>query len=142
MAVKNKAPALYYTTGTVVFNNLITKDVFRGAEATGYDLTIKLSEGEEDNLVSNGVKVKSYKDTLQRKFSTQFSMADKIVFGGDDVLDGKDCVPFDLADLNYGARVTVMWTTGDEHVQHGFPTRLAKIRVFELGVPLTSQGEF
>jgi hypothetical protein len=130
----------HYSFGTVAFNNLIKKDVYKGTESKGFDITITLQEGEEVSLEEKGVKVKSYKDTRQRKFSTQFSMAEKIVYGEDGV-EGPDCVPFDLAELNYGARVCIMWTAGEDHPQHGVPTRLAKIRVYELG-DIVSKGEF
>ena len=126
------AKVKYYTSGIVAFNNLITKDVYRGDVATSFSITLTFDEVERDKLHELGVKTKAYKDVFQNKFSTRYDMSDKIVFGVEG-LDKEECVPFDLPELSYGARVRVMFTLGDDHPVYGFGTRLERMRVFEVG---------
>jgi len=126
------AKVKYYTSGIVAFNNLITKDVYRGEVATSFSVTLTFDEVERDKLHELGVKTKAYKDVFQNKFTTRYDMSDKIVFGVEG-LDKEDCVPFNLPELSYGARVRAMFTLGDDHPVYGFGTRLERMRVFEVG---------
>ena len=126
------AKVKYYTSGIVAFNNLITKDVYRGDVATSFSVTLTFDEVERDKLHELGVKTKAYKDVFQNKFTTRYDMSDKIVFGVEG-LDKEDCVPFNLPELSYGARVRAMFTLGDDHPVYGFGTRLERMRVFEVG---------
>ena len=126
------AKVKYYTSGIVAFNNLITKDVYRGEVATSFSVTLTFDEVERDKLHELGVKTKAYKDVFQNKFTTRYDMSDKIVFGVEG-LDKEECVPFNLPELSYGARVRAMFTLGDDHPVYGFGTRLERMRVFEVG---------
>jgi len=117
----------YYTNGTAVFVNIIKKDVYMGQESKTWDITLTLDEGEEDLLAKHGILVKPYKDTLQREFRTQFSLAGKVKMGPDDNIK-----PIDPALLTYGAKIRIKWIPGVDYPPHGVPALMEAVRVFQL----------
>ena len=54
--------------GTVAFQNLQQTEVYQGQDTGRYTLTLSLEEDVASKLSDEGVKVKDYEGTAQRKF--------------------------------------------------------------------------
>ena len=109
------------TSGEVAFSNLTAHEVFQGTDTGKYSVVITMSETEASKLEDLGVKVKTYEDKKQRKFSSKFFIP---------VVDMDDA-PFS-GEIPYGSKVRLLWATADAHPQYGTPTYLNRVRVVEL----------
>ena len=108
--------------GTVAFQNLQQTEVYQGQDTGRYTLTLSLEEDMAEKLSSEGVKVKDYEGTSQRKFASKFPV--RIVNNEDE--------PF-MGNIPKGSKVRVQYKLGDSHPVHATPTYLNAIRVLELG---------
>ena len=75
-----------------------------------------------EKLSSEGVKVKDYEGTAQRKFASKFPV--RIVNANDEPFTGP---------IPKGSKVRVQYKLGDSHPVHATPTYLNAVRVLELG---------
>ena len=72
--------------GTVAFQNLQQTEVYQGQDTGRYTLTLSLEEDMAEKLSSEGVKVKDYEGTAQRKFASKFRV--RIVNANDERFTG------------------------------------------------------
>ena len=107
--------------GTVAFQNLQKTEVYQGQDTGRYTLTLSLEEDMAEKLSSEGVKVKAYEGTSQRKFASKFPV--KIIDANDNPFTG---------DIPRGSTVRISYKTGPAHPVHGTPTYLNAVRVLEL----------
>lgn len=107
--------------GTVAFESLRKTDVFNGQDTGKYNITLTLDEDSADQLESEGVKLREYEGTKQRKFASKFMV---------DVYDA-DGGPFD-GQVTRGSKVKVLYSTGKPHPVHGVSPYLVKVKVLEL----------
>ena len=108
--------------GTVAFQNLQQTEVYQGQDTGRYTLTLSLEEAMASKLSDEGVKVKDYEGTAQRKFASKFPV--RIVNANDE--------PF-MGAIPKGSLVRVQYKLGDSHPVHATPTYLNAVRVLELG---------
>ena len=64
--------AAQFVEGVVAFSNLLEHDVYQGKDTGNYTLTITLDAAAAQALESQGVKLRDYNGTAQRKFKSQF----------------------------------------------------------------------
>ena len=108
--------------GTVAFQNLQQTEVYQGQDTGRYTLTLSVEEDMASKLSDEGVKVKDYEGTAQRKFASKFPV--RIVNANDE--------PF-MGAIPKGSLVRVQYKLGDSHPVHATPTYLNAVRVLELG---------
>ena len=108
------------TQGVVAFSNLTECEEYQGKSTGRYSLVITINEADAAKLGDMGIKVKTYKDTTQRKYSSKFHVP---------VVD-MDNRPVS-GEIPFGSIVRVLWKDGDAHPVHGVPTYLNKVRVVE-----------
>ena len=106
--------------GTVNFSNLTTTDVYNGQDTGMYSLTITMSEDDAATLAADGVKIKEYEGTKQRKFKSKYNIGLYDAEGGR--YNGE--VPFN-------SKVRLKYKTGPAHPVHGTPTYLEAVKVLE-----------
>ena len=108
--------------GTVAFQKLQQTEVYQGQDTGRYTLTLSLEEDMASKLSDEGVKVKDYEGTAQRKFASKFPV--RIVNANDE--------PF-MGAIPKGSLVRVQYKLGDSHPVHATPTYLNAVRVLVLG---------
>jgi len=108
-------------SGVVAFSNLTEHDVFQGKSTGYYALTLALDEPSAATLASEGVKLRDYEGTPQRKFKTTYHV---------DVLNLDDS-PFN-GEIPFGSKVRVLYSLGKPNPTHGVPVYLHKVRLVEL----------
>ena len=108
------------TTGVVAFCNLDEHEMFKGKTTGRYSLVVTMDEQEASKLSDKGVKVKTYEDKKQRKFSSKFEVP---VLD----LDGEAV----SKKIPYGSKVRLLWAEGPAHPEHGVPTYLNAVRLVE-----------
>ena len=108
------------TTGVVAFCNLDEHEMFKGKTTGRYSLVVTMDEQEASKLSDKGVKVKTYEDKKQRKFSSKFEVP---VLD----LDGETV----SKKIPYGSKVRLLWADGPAHPEHGVPTYLNAVRLVE-----------
>ena len=108
------------TTGVVAFCNLDEHEMFKGKTTGRYSLVVTMDEQEASKLSDKGVKVKTYEDKKQRKFSSKFEVP---VLD----LDGEAV----SKKIPYGSKVRLLWADGPAHPEHGVPTYLNAVRLVE-----------
>ena len=64
----------YIAEGTVAFQSLREHDSWQGQSTGKYTLTLGLPEEIAEVLQTNGVKLKDYEGTAQRKFVSQYNV--------------------------------------------------------------------
>jgi hypothetical protein len=111
----------YVTNGVVAFCDLKEHEVYKGKSTGRFSLVVTLDDAEASKLADKGIKVKTYEDKKQRKFSSKFDVR---------VVD-MDNVPTDKT-IPYGSKVRLAWADGPSHPEHGVPTYLDAVRVVEL----------
>ena len=114
--------------GKVIFNSSLTKtDVFNGQDTGRYTVWLALNDKDSQFLEENGVKLKVYGDTMQRKFASKYRVP---------VIDTEDNAF--TGEIPRGSVVRVSYKLGPPHPVHGTPTYLNAIRVLELGTESSS----
>ena len=121
--------------GTVAFANLTDHEVYMGQSTGKYSLVLTLEDDEAKKLEAEGVKIKMYKDTPQRKFTTKFDEFMVIDNEGEPVSKGS---------VRWGDKVRVKYNLGNPHPVHGCTPYMQAIRVVEKGETegLADDGEF
>ena len=108
-------------TGKAAFINLDEHEVFQGQSTGRYTLTVTLDDDAAQMLSQQGVKLRDYEGTAQRKFSSKYPVK---------VIDAEDN-PF-IGPITRGSTIRLSYKTGPAHPVHGTPTYLNAVRVVEL----------
>ena len=107
-------------SGAVCFSNVIKQDQWKGQD-TGFSLTLTLNDSDAEILGAEGVKIKDYEGTQQRKFRSGFQ-PEVIDMAGDPV----------TREIPRGSLVRVLVKLGaDDHPQWGRSTYIDKVRLVE-----------
>ena len=106
--------------GVVNFSNVTQHDMYNGQSTGAYSMTITLSEDDASTLSSQGVKIKDYEGSKQRKFKSKYAIGMYNAEG--DTYTGE--VP-------YNSRVRLKYKTGPAHPVHGTPVYLEAVKVLE-----------
>lgn len=107
--------------GTVAFESLTRTEEYEGQDTGRYTITLTLDDEIAEALSEQGVKLRSYEATSQRKFASKFPV--KVVDANDERFIGP---------LTRGSKVRLAYKMGDPHPVHGVPTYLNAVRVLEL----------
>lgn len=108
-------------TGKAAFVNLTETEQYQGQDTGRYTLTVTLDNDAAQMLSSQGVKLRDYEGTAQRKFSSKYPVK---------VIDAEDN-PF-IGPVTRGSTIRLSYKTGPAHPVHGTPTYLNAVRVLEL----------
>ena len=120
--------------GTVAFANLTEHEVFNGQSTGKYSVVVSLDDTEAKKLEAEGVKIKTYKDQPQRKFTTKFEDFTVIDNEGEPVSKGS---------VRWGDKVRIKYNLGNPHPVHGCTPYMQAIRVVEKGeMGLEDDGDF
>jgi len=104
----------------VNFSNVTQHDMYNGQSTGAYSMTITLSEDDASTLSSQGVKIKDYEGSKQRKFKSKYDIL--TVDSEGNKYNGE--VP-------YNSRVRLKYKTGPAHPVHGTPVYLEAVKVLE-----------
>ncbi len=107
--------------GVVNFSNVTQHDVYNGQSTGAYSMTITMSEDDASALSADGVKIKEYEGSKQRKFKSKYDI----------VRVDSDGNRFE-GEVPYNAKVRLKYKTGPAHPVHGTPTYLEAVKVLEL----------
>lgn len=120
--------------GTVAFANLTEHEVFNGQSTGKYSIVVALDDAEAQKLEAEGVKIKSYKNVPQRKFTTKFE---------DFTVIDNDGEPVSKGSVRWGDKVRIKYNLGNPHPVHGCTPYMQAIRVVEKGEhEIDDDGEF
>ena len=120
--------------GTVAFANLTEHEVFNGQSTGKYSVVISLDDDEAKKLEAEGVKIRTYKDQPQRKFTTKFE---------DFTVIDNDGEPVSKGSVRWGDKVRIKYNLGNPHPVHGCTPYMQAIRVVEKGEEgLEDDGDF
>ena len=108
-------------TGKAAFINLTETEQYQGQDTGRYTLTVTLDDDSAQMLSSQGVKLRDYEGTAQRKFSSKYPVK---------IIDAEDN-PF-IGPVTRGSTIRLSYKTGPAHPVHGTPTYLNAVRVLEL----------
>ena len=108
-------------TGKAAFINLTETEQYQGQDTGRYTLTVTLDDDAAQMLSQQGVKLRDYEGTAQRKFSSKYPVK---------VIDAEDN-PF-IGPVTRGSTIRLSYKTGPAHPVHGTPTYLNAVRVIEL----------
>jgi hypothetical protein len=108
-------------TGKAAFVNLTETEQYQGQDTGRYTLTVTLDADSAQMLSQQGVKLRDYEGTAQRKFSSKYPVR---------VIDAEDN-PF-IGPITRGSTIRLSYKTGPAHPVHGTPTYLNAVRVVEL----------
>tara|TARA_R100001530_G_C4281615_1_gene145714 strand:- start:307 stop:675 length:369 start_codon:yes stop_codon:yes gene_type:complete len=117
--------------GNVAFVNLDEHEVYQGQSTGRYSLVLSLEGADADTLAEQGVKLREYEGTKQRKFASKFDVP---VFDAEGMdFNGR---------LTRGSKVRIAYQEGEEHPVHGVATYLNKVKVLELAEAADGGGDF
>jgi len=120
--------------GTVAFANLTEHEIYMGQSTGKYSVVVSLDEPEAKRLEAEGVKIKTYKDQPQRKFTTKYE---------DFTVIDNDGEPLSKGSVRWGDKVRIKYSLGNPHPVHGCTPYMQAIRVVEKGeVGLEDDGDF
>jgi hypothetical protein len=108
-------------TGKAAFINLTETEQYQGQDTGRYTLTVTLDDDSAQMLSQQGVKLRDYEGTAQRKFSSKYPVK---------IIDAEDN-PF-IGPVTRGSTIRLSYKTGPAHPVHGTPTYLNAVRVLEL----------
>ena len=117
-------------TGTVAFVNLSEHEVYNGTSTGKYSVVLTLDEENAGKLEAQGVKLRTYEGSKQRKFASKFDVP-IYELNGDEF----------MGNVTRGSTVRVQYSLGQEHPVHGITPYLDKLRVVELADSATD-GDF
>lgn len=106
--------------GVVNFSNVTKHDVFNGQDTGSFSMTITMSEDDAATLSAQGIKIKDYEGSKQRKFKSKYDIR---------MLDAEGN-PYN-GEVPYNSRVRLKYKTGPAHPVHGTPTYLEAVKVLE-----------
>ena len=107
-------------SGTVAFSNLTEHDTYKGKSTGKYALTVTLDDASAQQLLDQGVKLKEYNDTQQKKFASKYRTEALCL----------DNNPY-VGEIPRGSKVRVLYALGQETEEYGVTAYLNKIRVVE-----------
>lgn len=120
--------------GIVAFANLSEHEVFNGQSTGKYSVVVTLDDTEAKKLEAEGVKIKTYKDQPQRKFTTKFE---------DFAVIDNDGEPVSRGSVRWGDKVRIKYNLGAPHPIHGCTPYMQAIRVVEKGeIEVEGDSEF
>jgi len=120
--------------GTVAFANLTEHEVFNGQSTGKYSVVVSLDDDEAKKLEAEGVKIRTYKDQPQRKFTTKFE---------DFTIIDNEGEPVSKSSVRWGDKVRIKYNLGAPHPVHGCTPYMQAIRVVEKGEhEVEDDGEF
>ena len=108
-------------TGKAAFVNLTEHELYQGQSTGKYSIVITLDDGEAAKLEEQGIKLREYEGSKQRKFASKFDVP----------LYAADGSEF-LGNVTRGSIVKIQYSTGQPHPVHGISPYLDKIKVIEL----------
>ena len=121
-------------SGTVAFANLTEHEVYNGTSTGKYSVVLSLDDVDAEQLQDAGVKIRTYQNQAQRKFSTKFEEFPVIDNEGEPVSRGS---------VRYGDKVRIKYNLGKPHPVHGTSVYLQAVRVVEKGEAMgEDDGEF
>jgi len=120
-------------TGKVAFANLTEHEVFNGQSTGKYSVVLTLEDDEADKLQAEGIKVKTYKNQPQRKFTTKYDDITVVDVDGETL---------SKSSVRWGDTVRVKYAVGKPHPVHGSSPYLQAIRVIEKGENDVNDEEF
>jgi len=120
-------------TGKVAFANLTEHEVFNGQSTGKYSVVLTLEDEEADKLQAEGIKVKTYKNQPQRKFTTKYDDITVVDVDGETL---------SKSSVRWGDTVRVKYAVGKPHPVHGSSPYLQAIRVIEKGENDVNDEEF
>ena len=118
--------------GTIAFENLDTHEMYQGQSTGKYSIVLSLDSDVAEALKTEGVKMREYEGTPQRKFASKFDVP---VFD----VDG---TPFASNVIGRGSRVRIAYTLGKPHPVHGVAPYLNKVKVLEVAEASEDDGDF
>ena len=107
--------------GKVAFVNLVEHEVYQGKTTGKYSIVLTLDQDEAEKMLAQGVKLRTYEDTQQRKFATQYEVP----------IYDTDNNEF-IGQITRGSIVKVQYSLSDPSPVYGVTPYLDKIRVLEL----------
>ncbi len=111
--------------GKAQFVNLKETEVFDGKDTGRYTVTLTLDQDAQDQLASNGVRLKSYGEgseaIMQRKFASRYDVR---------VIDSEGEPA--SKDIPSGSTVRIAYKYGNEHPVYGVPVYMDAVRVLEV----------
>jgi len=117
-------------TGTVAFVNLSEHEVYLGTSTGKYSVVLTLDDENTAKMEGQGVKLRTYEGSKQRKFASKFDVP-IYELNGDEF----------MGNVTRGSTVRVQYSLGQEHPVHGITPYLDKVRVVELAASATD-GDF
>ena len=121
-------------SGTVAFVNLTEHEIYNGQSTGKYSVVLSLDDVDAEQLQDAGVKIRTYQNQAQRKFSTKFEEFPVIDNEGEPVSRGS---------VRYGDKVRIKYNLGKPHPVHGTSVYLQAVRVVEKGEAMgEDDGEF
>ena len=107
--------------GTAAFVSLAEHEMYQGKSTEKYSLTVTLDDKSIEQLSEQGVKLRDYEGSKQRKFASKFNVP--LYEASGDAFMGT---------IPRGSLVRVQYSLGAEHPVHGFTPYLDKVKVLEL----------
>lgn len=106
--------------GICNFSHITKHDVYNGQDTGKFSMTITLSENDAAELAAQGVKVRDYQGSKQRKFQTQYDIK---------AFDAEG-IPYN-GEVPYNSKVRLKYKLGNPHPVHGTSTYLEAVKVLE-----------
>ena len=116
--------------GTAAFISLKDFEVYQGKSTEKYSITVTLDDASIEQLEGQGVKLRTYEDSKQRKFASKF-LTPVFEANGDEFMGA----------VTRGSLVRVQYSLGAEHPVHGYTPYMDKVKVLELASS-TSDEDF
>lgn len=117
-------------TGKVAFVNLSEHEVYGGQSTGKYSVVLTLDDENSAKMEAQGVKLRTYEGTKQRKFASKFDVP-VYELNGDEF----------MGQVTRGSEVRLQYSLGQEHPVHGITPYLDKVRLVALAESATD-GDF
>jgi len=116
--------------GNVAFSNVTKHESFQGQSTGKYSVVVTIDEGTAAALRDQGVKLKQYQDSFQRKFASKFDI--RVIDANDEPVRGE---------IPRGSKVRLSFKVGAPHPVHGATPYLNAVRVVEFAEDSSSNEE-
>jgi hypothetical protein len=117
-------------TGSAAFVNLTEHEIFDGASTGKYSIVLTLDDDNAAKMEAQGVKLRNYEGSQQRKFASKFDVP-IYELNGDEF----------MGTITRGSEVRVQYSLSQDHPRFGITPYLDKVRVVELADSATD-GDF
>jgi len=108
-------------SGKVAFSSVTKTDEYNGQDTGAYSVTVTLDDDSAESLGSEGIRLKEYEGTQQRKFKSKYPIE---IYNMDDS-DFQGEIP-------RGSAVRLVFSKGPKHPTWGPSTYVTKVRVVEV----------